>query len=71
MQSETQKITAHVPKSLLKEAQESTGLGITETVKAGLEVLAKQRAFEHLMKMRGKVKLKIDLDELRSDRGDK
>ena len=71
MQSETQKITAHISKSLLKEAQESTGLGITETVKAGLEVLAKQKAFENLIKMRGKAKLKIDIDDLRKDRGEK
>lgn len=70
MQTQTQKITAHVPKSLLKEAQESTGLGITETVKAGLEALARQRAFERLLKMEGKVKLRIDLEELRKDRGD-
>jgi hypothetical protein len=70
MQAGTQKITAHLPKALLKEAQQTTGLGITETIKAGLEILAKQRAFEELRSMRAKVKLHLDHEDLRKDRGE-
>jgi len=71
MEQLTQKITAHVPKSLLREAQESTGLGITETVKAGLKILASQKAFEDLRSMRAKVRLNIDVSELRKDRDER
>lgn len=65
---ETQKITAHVPKELLKMAQKYTGEGITETVKKALEHLARKEVYEGLMEMRGKVKFSIDLNELRKDK---
>lgn len=70
MQAGTQKVTAHIPRVLLKEAQETTGLGITDTIKAGLEILAKQKAFENLRSLRAKVQLRIDVTELRKDRVD-
>ncbi len=66
--SPTQKITAHLPANLLHEAQQVTGKGITETLKIALEHLARARAYEELRKMRGKVNLAIDVDELRRDR---
>ncbi len=65
---ETQKITAHIPIGLLKSAQAATGENITETIKIGLEKIAQQHACEQLLKLRGKVKLSIDLKELRKDR---
>lgn len=71
MESSTQKITAHIPKALLRAAQESTGMGITETVKAGLKILAAQKAFEDLRLMRAKVRLNIDIAELRKDRDER
>ena len=64
----TQKITAHVPASLLRKAQAATGKGITETVRLGLDLLASERAAEDLRGMRGKVRLDIELAELRRDR---
>jgi len=64
---ETQKITAHLPKALLKKARKATGAGITETLKEGLEILARMEAYEELRKMRGKVKFSINLEELRED----
>ncbi len=67
---ETQKITAHIPKALLKEAQESTGLGITETVKAGLEILARQKAYERLRDMRGSLSINLDINDLRKERSE-
>ncbi len=65
---QTQKITAHIPVSLLNEAQAVTGKGITETLKIALSQLARAHAYEDLRKMRGKVKFSIDIEELRKDR---
>ena len=66
--SETQKITAHVPLESLRRAQAATGKGITETVRLGLDLLASARAAEELRRLRGKVRLDLDLAELRRDR---
>ena len=64
----TQKITASLPKALLHDAQAFTGLGITETIKEGLEQLVKANAYEDIRQFRGKVSVFIDLKELRKDR---
>lgn len=70
MQQEIQKITAHIPKHLLESAIKSTGRGITDTLKIGLEMIERAYAYEELYKMRGKVAFSIDVDELRKDRGE-
>ena len=44
---------------------EVTGKGITETIVAGLDLVRRTRAYRAAMALRGKVKLKIDLDESR------
>ena len=62
------KITVQVPQKLLRRAQESTGRGITTTIRQGLELVAAGRAYEDLRKLKGKVSFSIDLDELRRDR---
>ncbi|MBI3073831.1 MAG: hypothetical protein HYY84_17110 [Deltaproteobacteria bacterium] len=62
------KITIQVPAELLKSAQAYTGEGITPTVRRGLERLARAKAYEELLKMKGKVRLDIDLKKLRADR---
>ena len=49
-------------------AQQQTGAGVTETVRAGLKKLASIRAQQELRKLRGTFKFSIDLDELREDR---
>jgi hypothetical protein len=64
----TQKVTIEVPAELLRRAQRSTGEGITATVRRGLELVATRTAYEELRRLRGKVRLSIDLDELRRDR---
>jgi len=66
--SEMRKITAFVPAKTLEAAQAYTGQGITETLRVALEKLARQRAYEQLRALRGKVKFDISLDELREDR---
>lgn len=62
------KITVHVPEALLAKAKDSTGRGITETVRQGLRLVAAGKAYERLRALRGKVDIKIDLEELREDR---
>ena len=62
------KITVSVPIDLLARAQKATEEGISATVRKGLELVTRKWAYEHLRMMRGKVKLSIDLDELRKDR---
>jgi hypothetical protein len=59
------KITANIPAKLLERAQEVTGLGITETLVAGLEELERRRRRSALRMMRGKVRFELDLEKTR------
>jgi hypothetical protein len=63
------KVTVHLPEDLLARAQESTGQGITETIRRGLQLIAASESYEKLRSLRGKVKLSIDTKRLREDRG--
>ena len=65
--SASRKITLEIPEDLLRKAQESTGDGVTATVRRGLELLAASTAYTELRKLRGKVKFSIKLKELRID----
>ncbi|TAJ98427.1 hypothetical protein EPO44_11625 [bacterium] len=65
---QAKKITIQVPENLLHRAQKATGLGITPTVRQGLELLAASESYEKLRRLRGKVKFSIDLQALREDR---
>ena len=65
---ETRKITVEVPEDLLERALESSGEGITRTVRRGLKLVAAGRAYEELRRLRGKVRFGIDLEALREDR---
>ena len=62
------KITVEVPEDLIERALESSGEGITGTVRRGLILVAAGRAYEELRQLRGKVKFGIDLEALREDR---
>jgi hypothetical protein len=66
--SELRKITVQVPANDLRLAQELTGEGVTETVRAALQKLAQMQAQQRARKLRGTFKFTIDLDELREDR---
>jgi hypothetical protein len=59
------KITANIPAKLLERAQGTTGLGITETLIAGLEEIERSRKRAALRLLRGKVEIDIDLDKTR------
>lgn len=64
---DTQRITARVPVELLRRAKGATGKGTTETVRRGFELLAAAKAAADLRGMRGKVRLDLDLGDLRHD----
>jgi hypothetical protein len=61
------KITVHIPEELLCRALDSSGKGLTATVRQGLELVAASRAYQQLRQMRGKVRISIDLRALRKD----
>ena len=62
------KITVEVPTDLLERAQQETGSGVTQTVRAGLELLAAASAYEKVRKLRGKVRFSKTFTELKYDR---
>lgn len=66
--AEKRKITLEVPEELLERALAASGEGITQTVRQGLQLVAAGRAYEELRRLRGKVRLGIDLEALREDR---
>lgn len=66
--SETRKITVEVPEALLERAMAASGEGVTQTVRRGLGLVAAGRAYDELRRLRGKVRLGIDLEALREDR---
>jgi hypothetical protein len=59
------KVTANIPAKLLERAQKATGLGITETLVAGLEELERSRKRSALRMLRGKVRFELDLPKTR------
>lgn len=61
----TRRTTANLPVDLLKRATAATGKGITETLIEGLRLVDRASAYEKFMKLRGKIKLDIDLDSCR------
>jgi hypothetical protein len=66
--SGTRKITVEIADELLDRALEATGTGVTETVRRGLTLVAAGGAYDDLRKLRGKVRIGIDLAALREDR---
>jgi hypothetical protein len=59
------KVTVNLPAKLLERAQETTGLGITETIVAGLEEIERHRKRSALRGLRGRVRFELDLDQSR------
>lgn len=62
------KITVEVPAKLLEKAQKSTGSGITQTVRTGLQLVAASQAYARLRQLRGKTRFSRSLSELKADR---
>jgi hypothetical protein len=63
------RVTANLPGDLLDEAMHVTGQGITKTLVTGLRLVRRTRGYEKAMALRGKVRLKIDLDQSRERTG--
>ncbi len=57
-----------IPDALLQKAQQASGAGITQTVRAGLQLLAASQAYSRLRQLRGKVRFTRTLAELKADR---
>ncbi len=62
------KITVEIPPELLDRAQKATGSGITQTVRAGLQLVAASQTYARLRQFRGKVRFTRTAAELKADR---
>jgi hypothetical protein len=62
------KITVEVPLDLLEKAQRASGTGVTQTVRAGLQLVAASRTYARLRRLRGKVRFTRTSAELKADR---
>ena len=62
------KITVEVPPELLEKAQRAIDAGITETIRAGLTLVAASQTYTQLRKLRGKVRFSRSFAELKADR---
>jgi len=62
------KITVEVPEELLSKAQRASGAGVTQTVRAGLQLVAASQTYARLRRLRGKVPFTRTLAQLKADR---
>lgn len=62
------KITVEVPADLLDKAQRASGVGITQTVRTGLQLVAASKAYARLRELRGKVRFTRTIAQLKADR---
>ena len=62
------KITVEVPRELLERAQRASGTGVSQTVRAGLQLVAESGTYARLRKIRGKVRFGSRATELKTDR---
>ncbi len=68
MTAKAKRITANLPGDLLADAMDVTGKGITDTLVEGLRLVRRARAYEKALALRGKIDLKVDLEESRERR---
>ena len=66
--SVARKITIEVPVELLERAQQASGTGVTQTVRAGLQLIAASQDYARLRALRGKVRFSRSAAELKTDR---
>ncbi|HEX2676885.1 MAG TPA: hypothetical protein VHM19_09600 [Polyangiales bacterium] len=65
MGSPVRKITVNLPTEELENAMRITGKGLTPTLLEGLREIEKRAKRSALRKLRGKVRIELDLDETR------
>lgn len=61
------KVTVMLPEDLLKRATKASGLGVTPTIRKGLESIAGLDPYEELLKLRGTYQFSIDIEDMRRD----
>jgi len=69
MKSHVRRVTANLPVTLLKEACQVSGGGITETLIEGLTLVKRRAAAGKAGKLRGRLHLAIDLETSRERTG--
>ena len=62
------KITVMIPTELADRATEASGENLTATIRRGLELVAAKSAYRKALALKGKIDLKLDLEESRRDR---
>ena len=62
------KVTLLLPEELIDRAIAASGTGLTPTIRKGLETVIASKAIADVHALRGKVRISIDVDELRRDR---
>jgi hypothetical protein len=68
MAEAVKRVTVNLPSRLLSDAQGVSKAGITETLVEGLTLIARRRAAEQALRLKGKLQLRIDLDKSRERR---
>jgi hypothetical protein len=67
-QQQMRKVTVMLPEDLVEQATKASGVGLTPTIRKGLEAVILAGAYRRIRERRGKVHLTINVDELREDR---
>ncbi len=62
------KITVEISPELLDRAQRASGVGITQTVRTGLLLVAASQTYANLRGLRGKVRFSRSATDLKVDR---
>ena len=62
------KIATNIPRNLIKEATQVTGLNQTQTLIAGLRELIASKKRHRLLELRGKLHIAVDTDRTRRRR---
>ena len=65
----TRRVTANLPAELLDRACRVTGKGITDTLVQGLELVRRSDAARKAARLKGRLRLDIDIDTSRERAG--
>ncbi len=63
------RVTVRLPKKLLEDCMELSGLGVTATIRLALEALRRMRAQHQLLALQGKIKFDRTYEQIKADRG--
>ena len=66
--AKVRKITVQLPQDLLEKAQQASGTGVTQTIRAGLQLVAASQTYARVRQFRGKVRFSRSVQELKDDR---